>query len=365
MTISEFKKRSVDKHGDKYDYSFINNIDSKTPVTIICGKHGTFSQNIYKHLNGQGCPKCIYDSKRMSKEDFIKKADTIHRKKYDYNDVDYKNNSTNIDIICPTHGLFQQTPLHHLQGAGCQECGGSKKIILSDFIKKSNKVHNNKYNYNDVIYKGNKEKVCIKCDKHGYFYQLPINHLRGSGCPSCSNLKKLTNDDFIKKSNLVHNNKYNYDNVNYLNHKSIVSIKCDKHGEFKQVAGQHLSGSGCPICKSSKGEIKIETFLKKYNINYKSQYTFSDLKHKGLLKFDFGLLNDYGKLICVVEFNGEQHYKFKINFHKTIDGFEIYKYRDGLKFDYCEINKIPLIIIKYNEDIDDVMMSILKKFFLK
>ena len=61
----------------------------------------------------------------------------------------------------------------------------AKKISKEEFIARSNNIHNNKYDYSKVEYVNNKTKVCIICPEHGEFWQPPKNHLLGQGCPIC------------------------------------------------------------------------------------------------------------------------------------------------------------------------------------
>ena len=101
-------------------------MDWKTKVCIICPEHGEFWQKLNDHTNGQGCPKCRNEATgercRLSKEEFIKKANEIHKGKYNYDKVEYKNRMTKVCIICPEHGEFKQTPNDHIQGCGCPKC---------------------------------------------------------------------------------------------------------------------------------------------------------------------------------------------------------------------------------------------------
>jgi len=65
--------------------------------------------------------------KLSNTKDFIKQAEKIHGNKYDYSLVDYSGNTLNVKILCPKHGLFEQSPNTHLsQKSGCQKCGGEK-----------------------------------------------------------------------------------------------------------------------------------------------------------------------------------------------------------------------------------------------
>ena len=147
---------------------------------------------------------------------FIEKAKQIHNDKYDYSKVNYVNSRTKVCIICPTHGEFWQTPHNHLKGYGCAECGKEKshlsKMTTEDFIVKSKEIHGNKYDYSKACYKTCDTKVCIICPEHGEFWQTPSNHMNGSGCPKCANEKRknaLLKDTklFIDAATLIHNGK--------------------------------------------------------------------------------------------------------------------------------------------------------------
>lgn len=125
-TTEEFISLAKIKHGDKYDYSKVEYVDKKTKVCIICPEHGEFWQTPDSHLQGKGCRLCGWQHSSQiqmkSAERFIEQARTIHRDKYDYTNVVYKNDKTSVEIICPEHGVFQQKPNKHLQGRGCPLC---------------------------------------------------------------------------------------------------------------------------------------------------------------------------------------------------------------------------------------------------
>ncbi len=285
----------------------------------------------------------------MSKcENFIKKSREIHNNKYDYSLVEYRNNKTKVEIICPIHGIFKQRPDNHIHGNGCPLCNiEHKKFTLNKFIEKSQKIHNNKYDYSLVNYINIKTKIKIICPIHGVFEQLPKNHLNGQGCADCFGNKLSSTEDFIRKSIKIHGNKYDYSLVNYKNDKTKVKIICPIHGEFEQMSNIHLQGHGCPSCTSqiiSYGEETISEILNKNNVKYKTQKIFPNCKYILPLKFDFYLLN-YN--LCI-EFDGEQHFKPN-NYFGGIKGFEMTQKRDIIKNDYCKKNNIELIRISYLE----------------
>ena len=84
---------------------------------------------------------------------------------------------------------------------------------------------------------------------------------------------------FIEKANLVHNNKYDYSKVNYINNKEKVCIICPEHGEFWQTPKDHLAGCGCSRCyqeRRSKIRIKgIERFIQDAINVHGNKYDYS------------------------------------------------------------------------------------------
>ena len=189
----------------------MNYTKSNTNVKIGCYKHGVFEQQPSNHLKGNGCHRCDVENRTKSKEKFINEAKLVHGDKYDYSKVNYVNSFNKIKILCPEHGEFEQQPNNHLVGKGCVLCGkiksGNKQIkSKEDFINNANLIHDNVYNYSNVEYTGAFEKVKIVCSKHGIFEQIPNSHLRGGGCPKCA-LKYNKNEgelkEFIKSLGVV------------------------------------------------------------------------------------------------------------------------------------------------------------------
>ena len=194
LTTNDFIERARKIHGDKYDYSLVNYTYADVKVKIICPIHGIFEQLPTQHINRKcGCNKCKYkiiaEKRKTPIEVFIPKVKQIFPD-YDYSLVDYKNNCTRVKVICPIHGEFEQYPSKLLIGKGCQECGKIKQLekqtkTKEQFIKEAEKIHNNKYDYSQMEYKNTHTNVKIICPIHGAFLQTPNTHLRGGGCPKC------------------------------------------------------------------------------------------------------------------------------------------------------------------------------------
>ena len=306
--------------------------------------------------------------KKLSTKQFIQKAIAKHGHKYDYSLTYYINSSIKVTIICPIHGEFIQTPNSHLNGQGCSSCSNNKKLTKETFIEKARKVHGNKYDYSKINCNGNKNKGIIICTEHGEFLQTLDIHLQGKGCPKCKNkLLKLmyisNTQEFIQKAKVIHDNKYDYSKVEYVNAISKVIIICKKHGEFLQTPAIHLSRHGCPICKASKGELAIKAILDKHSIESKQEWKLPDEKYK--YEYDFWLPNHN----LLIEFHGRQHYEWIPYFHKTHFEFKEQQRRDLEKIDLAKMKSISLIEISHKqlkhmtfEQFEEMIINKINKF---
>jgi 5-methylcytosine-specific restriction endonuclease McrA len=197
----------------------------------------------------------LLKSKNYSTEEFIAKAIKVHGNKYDYSKVNYVDSNTKVTIICKEHGEFLQTPSSHLQGHGCQIHAAINPPTTEEFIAKAIKRYGDKYDYSKVNYINNKTKVTIICREHGEFLQQPNGHLNGNECIECRGLKPLTKEIFIERAREVHGNVYDYSKVDYINYSTKVIIYCDEHGAFEQTPANHInSKQKCPKCRKRTGK---------------------------------------------------------------------------------------------------------------
>jgi hypothetical protein len=280
LTLEEFKKKAVEKHGNKYSYDKVVYLGRKSKIVITCLKHGDFEQIVRNHLEGLGCKKCAVNQRFLSLKEFKERANKIHNYKYNYDQSIYLGFHSEISIICPVHGKFEQKVAGHLSGRGCKICKNEKQskrqfYDVKKFINKANKVHNFYYDYSETIYKNSLDKVVIICKVHGKFLQIPSRHLIGNGCIKCAGKFQLNNETFIEKANIVHNYRYDYSMIDYKTAHTKIFIICRKHGAFKQKACSHMRGEGCPKCVYviSKSEIKWLNFL-----NIPEEYRHQTLK---------------------------------------------------------------------------------------
>jgi hypothetical protein len=172
--------------------------------------------------------------------------------------------------------------------------------MKQDFIERARKVHDGKYVYDLVEYKGALLKIKIICPAHGLFEQAAHHHLEGQGCPRCS---KIKNKPPVKRSNpirnknkavSIHNDLYDYTKTDFSSVKTKVIIICKIHGEFYQTLGKHLCGRGCPDCGGSRKKTQEEFLVEAKN-------THGDLYDYSLSKYD----NFEKKIIIICRRHGE------------------------------------------------------------
>lgn len=136
-TIDTTEKQKISKidfiriantiHNNIYDYTKLEFKTVSDKGLIICPIHGEFTQRLSSHIHDKrGCRKCAIKnrSEKLTKttEQFIKEASKVHVNYYDYTNTKYKTSHTNITIICPVHGKFNQRASHHLEGMRCPSC---------------------------------------------------------------------------------------------------------------------------------------------------------------------------------------------------------------------------------------------------
>ena len=261
-------------HGDEYDYSKVEYVKALEKVIIICKKHGLFYQKPSLHLTGHGCAVCGGSVLKTTSQ-FIQEAKEIHGDKYNYDQVEYINTKTKVNIICPNHGKFEQNPHDHIAGHGCDNCSGTYLKTTAQFIQESKEIHGDKYDYSKVEYINAKSKVNIICSKHGEFEQIASSHLFGQGCSNCGNLKKSLSkrkpvDDFTKRACNIHGDTYDYSEIEYIDLQTPIKIICKIHGGFMLKPTKHIHRhQGCPKCQRkknySKSQMQWLNFMSEYN----------------------------------------------------------------------------------------------------
>jgi hypothetical protein len=310
-------------------------------------------------------------AKRLTIQEIIKRFKNIHGTTYDYSLVNYQGDSKKVKIICSIHGVFEQQPACHIrQKQGCPQCAkdkNNKKIrerLLGneEFIKRIEKIFGPEaFDYSKLNYEGAHKDVTLVCKKCGNIETKdPRSFYIGYGCLKCQGntigKKLLSTEEFIIRSKKIHGDKYDYSKVIYTGISNKVEIICSKHGSFFQEPNVHINMKcNCPECNVSKGEEQIAIFLNQNNINYIFQYQvrINDSYHY----YDF-YLPDHN---IIIEFNGMQHYK-PIKFFGGQEAFDYLQVRDKIKKQYCLENQLKLVIIRYDDNVEEILNKLWKNY---
>lgn len=189
-TQEEFLAELEKHHKNKYE--LVGQFTSMTSkVLLLCKTHGEFDFWPANLRAGRGCPQCGreagHEKQKVGTELFVKQAKEVHGNKYEYSKVEYTHARNPVEIICPEHGSFMQSPNAHRRGAGCPACNMVEKgATVNHFLIRAAEKHGDKYDYSLVEYKNSYTKVRIVCKEHGVFSQEPAKHTEGAGCPQCA-----------------------------------------------------------------------------------------------------------------------------------------------------------------------------------
>ena len=138
--------------------------------------------------------------------------------------------------------------------------------------------------------------------------------------------------------------------------------QCDC-GNTCEVQHQYLKcgdTSSCG-CLSSVGNMTINRYLNSHNINYKTEYSFPNFytEKGGKYRYDFAILNNKNELLCLIEYQGDIHFKYHNSGWNNKEHFEERQKSDKIKKEYCDNNNIKLYYITYEEDIEERLEEIL------
>jgi len=281
---------------------------------------------------------------------FRRDAKAVHGNRFSYVN-DYVNCKTPVTIICRKHGPFNQTPSNHLRGAQCHKCGNASQaqtraMSHGEFVAKAKKVHRGKaYTYPEP-YRRAIQKIDICCPVHGIFHQTPNSHLAGIGCRRCSDdataaRMRSNHEAFLKVARKVHGNRYQYPEK-YETSETPIKIICPEHGAFTKRPNKHLQGQGCPVCTESAGERFVGLALDRIGIRYIREKKFPTCCDKRPLPFDFFI----PKLGILVEYDGQQHFQ-SVDHWGGEESFKETIRRDSIKNRWAKRNGYRLVRIPY------------------
>lgn len=271
LTTEEFIKKAQAVHGDKYDYSKVEYVNSTTKVCIICPIHGEFWQKPGSHMKGHGCAKCASDVNAAKMR--VWTEEKCYEEAFRYKDMkSFRTQSEDAyNAALKHHWLKDYTWLSYMIDVSKPK-KKRQSYTQEEIIEKLRSIFGDRYSYEKVVYKAMKVPITLICHEkdangveHGEFSMRPDNIFScNQGCPKCyddrrSRLQRKPVEKFVEEANKVHGYLYEYHKVDYVNTNSKVCIVCPVHGDFWQTPSNHLSGNGCPHCSGNAKKWNKET----------------------------------------------------------------------------------------------------------
>lgn len=287
---------------------------------------------------------------------------TIKEVLYNYNNT--KRTYYRCTCDCGKTNIIKGTDLLKSTTASCG-CKRRISYLQHYSMIKDKDMISNKYGrltVQEILWENQPVKVKCLCDCGKICFvaksDLKCGHTRSCGCLQVDRVGEKSIKDFsgLKSEygiEIIKRHKRNKKNV------FLWECKCFCGNIFYEVPARILNGHirSCGCLKSSTGEKVIESFLRENNVRFKAQYSFPDLKYKYRLKFDFAILNDDNTVKCLIEYDGEQHFK-PVELFGGAEQFEENKIRDNLKNEYCLNNNLLLLRFPYTMDISEIKEKI-------
>ena len=200
LSYQDFLTRVKAKHpeaGYLYPATAPEGFETRANIRVECPEHGEFFPVVNLHLRGSGCPRCaslrIGQKKRVAYADFIASATETHGGRYDYSKISpegFRSNGLSVTITCPVHGDFQQEVAKHLRGFGCKKCAVG--VYTREGLRAALEAkHAGRYRLLSEIPENPEVSQLVlrlECPEHGEFTQLARNHLAGRGCFHCGRI---------------------------------------------------------------------------------------------------------------------------------------------------------------------------------
>ncbi len=327
LTTEEYITSLPESHRSKFDYSQTEYKGSGECITFQCKIHGKQSAQACRHKSSEfGCRACGKEANRLAKvnkgrSNFYRISKEIHGDKFDYSLVDYIKSTLKVKIICPIHGLFEQTPNSHTTVGthGCLECSkvsatDKLKLTPREILKRSKAKFGDKFILDLSSYSSINSLVKITCPIHGEFVYKLCNHLSSEeGCPCCfEDKEKISHNrlsilESVERLGDVFDGQYHFFTEDIKISTDKVRYYCPIHKTLCSTQLKHLwDGHGCRQCGRDRGNLKLSGFYNKTIIERKKEFFKNDHNHLYLLhleldKYKIGIAKDISTRIVSIK----------------------------------------------------------------
>lgn len=299
-------------------------------------------------------------ARRKTHEEFVREVHELVGDEYIFI-TKYKNMRTKVKLEHKKCGYVRDVfPQTILRKSDCPYCTGGARLTHEDFVKKVQVLGGDEYEVMSAFTRMH-DNILMLHKKCGVKWELkPYYFMQGSRCPTCANEEKSKRfskgrEKFVKELETLWRGEYTLIGEYKNAHTRTLFRHNDCGTEWESEPNNVLKGHGCVVCSGSSGERRVLNYLKTTPFDYELEYTLDGCKHERLLPFDFAVFKDK-KLLCLIEYNGGQHYD-PVELWGGIDNLKEIQLRDQIKRDYCKENHIPLIEIPYwdYKNIDNIL----------
>lgn len=285
----------------------------------------------------------------------------IENKGYELLSEIYENSQTNLRIRCNKN----KNHIFEMCWSNFNKGSGCRHCYIESLKLTYNfvkeKIEESKYTLISTEYIDHKSLLLIQCDKNHEPYESTWDNFRdGHRCRRCYFEGLRLEYDFIKSE--IEKEKYTLLSLLYENNKTPLTIQCDKkHEPYETCWNNFQQNNRCPHCNRSKGEEAIQEFLTKLGLGYISQYRDSRCKNKNPLPFDIYVPS----LNLKIEWDGREHNE-PVEIFGGEEGFKERQINDEIKNRFCVDNKINLVRISYKnyDNIENVLTYILFEYIM-
>ncbi|MGG2065059.1 hypothetical protein [Bacillus sp. S14(2024)] len=354
-TQEEFINAVYLQVGDEYSVLgiYINNHTKILMQHNICSYQ--YSVTPKHFLRGVRCPKC---AGRLRKTTAMFKEEVYSLVKDEYLVLgEYITSKIKLEMRHNTCGFeYHVKPNHFLRGVRCPKCYGNHKKTTKQFIQEVRDLVKEEYTVLGE-YVNTSTKCLMRHNICNYEYEVkPNDFLFGNRCPKCYGTPKKSHQQFLKEVYQAVQEEYTV-LEEYVNAHAKIEFRHNKcSNTYMSRPGDFLKGVRCPFCNQSHGEMRIQKYLEKRNIVFKSQFWFDDCKDIRVLKFDFAVFSSDGSVQLMIEYDGEQHFN-PYHFLGGEEEFQNIQRRDHIKNKYCLEHGIRLVRIPYYVDNIEEMLE--------
>ena len=366
-------KKKVESQGSKLLDTEYKNNTTKLNMICKCGKHFEKTYKIMSRSKLYICNDCIKEKQDKEKIiPFNKIKEQLDEINMDIliDEEDYKGLEHKYYFKCKTEGHITNSWLRDVLNSnkGCKKChhiqmGKNQMLSYKEVVDMYDEINYKVLTSEKEYYEEANGKILVLCDKgHIHFSNIMNFKHNEVRCPICfeERRRKTSIISYEERVKQIENEGYKMktSKEEYVNGDTEIILVCNHGHEYITTMHSFITGTRCPYCNMSKGEIKIEEILLKYNINdYIFQYRFEKCKHIRTLPFDFYIPS----LNTVIEYDGKQHFKYGC-FNMTLLDLMNLKHRDNIKTRYCNDNNIKLIRVPYwdYKNIEEILVKELK-----